>query len=209
MTTTAVEKLKIKDVFRVKLSKRGLGRKAVVLKSDLQAATVSVSYGTIVGGGVLISEQTGWISLRRGSQVETIGKWSGRLLPGASGEIMYNNDAAETSQKGSVAMATKPKPKAKASSSKSKSAERAPRATDAELDRLAARVVSLRDDKGKSWGDIEAELDVAPSRLRALYNRGGGEPKGARAGKKSGGKAAPKPAARRAAKKKANPSAKA
>jgi hypothetical protein len=50
------------------------------------------------------------------------------------------------------------------------------RASEAELDRLAAKVVSLRDDKGLAWGDIEEQLEIAPSRLRALYNRGGGEP---------------------------------
>jgi DNA-directed RNA polymerase specialized sigma24 family protein len=71
-----------------------------------------------------------------------------------------------------------------ASKTKAKAAEKdTTRASSDELDKLAAQVVKLRDVQGKSWGEIEEALDVAPGRLRALYNRGGGEPTRKRQGK--------------------------
>jgi hypothetical protein len=55
----------------------------------------------------------------------------------------------------------------------------------------------MRDQQNKSWGDIEDATGIAASRLRALYNRGGGAPSGAKSG--TAKKGAAKPAAKRAA----------
>jgi cyanate lyase len=38
--------------------------------------------------------------------------------------------------------------------------------------RLAAKVVKLRDDQGKSWKDIEQATGQNPGQLRRLYNAG-------------------------------------
>jgi hypothetical protein len=89
-------------------------------------------------------------------------------------------------------MPTKRKPAPK------KAAPRAERATEAQLDKDAARVVKMRDTQGKSWGEIAEATDIAPSRLRALYNRGGGSPSGTKAAPKGAakGRGAAKPAAK-------------
>jgi hypothetical protein len=38
--------------------------------------------------------------------------------------------------------------------------------------RLAAKVVKLRDEQGKSWNDIEKATGQNPGKLRRLYNAG-------------------------------------
>lgn len=86
-------------------------------------------------------------------------------------------------------MPTKPKRKPAAK----KAPARAERASEAQLDKDAAKVVKLRDNQNKSWGDIADLTDIAPSRLRALYNRGGGSPSATKAPTKKG---SAKPAAK-------------
>lgn len=62
------------------------------------------------------------------------------------------------------------------SNSKAKGSATRTRATEEELDTLAEQVVDMRDNDDMSWGEIEKKLKIAPSRLRQLYNRGGGKP---------------------------------
>lgn len=108
-------------------------------------------------------------------------------------------------------MPTKPKGKTSGRGAKSKpAAERAPRASEKELDTLSAKVVKMRDGQNKNWTDICDALDLTPSRARQLYNRGGGEPapraaaaKSKPAARKGGAKSG---AASRRAKGKRNPS---
>lgn len=76
-----------------------------------------------------------------------------------------------------MATATRKKPAKKAGAKKGGAKKGgSTRASNAELDKLAEKVVELRDNQELSWGEIEAKLEVAPSRLRQLYNRGGGKP---------------------------------
>lgn len=171
-----------RDVIRLKLtgSRRGFGRKVVVASLERESDTIGVNFLLIrkerTGGRYLA--EPGWTSLRNDAPVEVIGVWrDGELRTGAPGTLQNNG---ESPQKGVVTtMATTKrstgrKPAKKASSN---GGETRTRASADELDRLAAKVVDLRDNKGKSWGDIEEALDVAPGRLRSLYNRGGGEPR--------------------------------
>ena len=48
----------------------------------------------------------------------------------------------------------------------------APKAADKERARLAVRVVKLRDEQGKKWGEIEKATGLNGSQLRRLYNAG-------------------------------------
>jgi hypothetical protein len=199
------------------------GKKAVIIHVGKVPAGRGLTFRTLVGGATPIVSDTadGYISLRSGERIVLLGTWRGKLNPGSKGKIDQSNGEGESPQKGSDRMATRTAAKRgtkKTSGSKSKSTagsksqtEGKTRASDEELDKLAARVVKMRDDQGKSWGEIEEALEINPSRLRALYNRGGGEPTGARAGggKKSSGKSGAKTAGKKSGssrRKKADPS---
>lgn len=74
-------------------------------------------------------------------------------------------------------MATKTKKGKKGAKAKSTAKNNGrTRASNEELDEQAAEVVRLRDEEDLSWAEVEEETGIASSRLRALYNRGGGKP---------------------------------
>lgn len=201
-----------RDVFRLPGERNG--KKAVVVSCERHSETIGVNFLIVKEGGRRLGTEEGWTSLRNNDPVNIIGVWAdGQLVAGATdGVVQLFNEPGEDQEKGRAKMATRTarKGNTKNANAKAKSAtkaatsDRAPRATDAELDKLAARVVNLRDVKNQAWGDIAETLDIAPSRLRALYNRGGGEPTRERKGTakaatgaaakntKSAGKAAPK-----------------
>jgi hypothetical protein len=169
-----------RDVIRLSGSRRGFGRKVVVTSLDRQSETIGVNYLPVIGGGSLLGENSGWTSLSNSAPVKIIGVWKeGALRPGESGNLeLHNDDGTVSVRKGSrMATSTRAKKTTTArAKAKSNGGGESKRASADELDKLAARVVALRDDKGKSWGEIEEILEVAPGRLRSLYNRGGGEP---------------------------------
>jgi len=164
-------------------------KKAVVSVNERASETASVSFLPVIDKGRLLGGREYWTSLRPDEEVSLIGTWDGDIKPGHSG---YINDADGESAEGEGRMATAAKSKksgAKKSAAKSKTNGGTKRASNEELDTLAAKVVDLRDNKGKSWGEIEETLDINPGRLRSLYNRGGGTPTRER---KGSAKAAPK-----------------
>lgn len=166
-----------------------IGKKtAAVTRSARDTATVSVTFLPVIAKGELLGRTEGWSSIRLSESVRHIGTWEGDVKPGAFGHITIAPDGAE-GEGHRMAAKTAKKGGAKKSAAKSKSNGGTKRASNEELDKLAARVVDLRDNKGKSWGEIEEALDVNPGRLRSLYNRGGGEPTRER---KGSAKAAPK-----------------
>lgn len=176
--------LKIKKADVLRLGTRvGVGRKVVVVEKevDTRNKSVRVEYLNLIDHGRLLSEARGWTTFRTDEQVQKLGAWSGNLWSGSRGTIQYN-PGLEPGEGEAEMATTKSKSKGKSSTkskaankSKSNGGERS-RATNEELDELAEQVVDLRDNEGLSWGEIEDQLEVAPSRLRSLYNRGGGEP---------------------------------
>lgn len=183
MSVDVSKSIKTADVLRLG-SRVGVGRKVVVVEKDLDARNriMRVEYLNLIDHGQLLSEARGWTTYRLDEQVQRLGRWSGNLWSGSRGKIQYNpglgpgegeanSMATKTSARKGKA-ATKGKA---ANKSKSNGGERS-RATDEELDELAEQVVDLRDNEELSWGEIEEQLEIAPSRLRSLYNRGGGEP---------------------------------
>jgi hypothetical protein len=203
------------DVIRVSANGKGVtGRRSVVVSREIFDATVKVLYRGIVktSAGERISETVeGFTSLSPRILYPIEGVWEGELVPGAQGRAMqYDNGAyvapkttraPKRSQKGEAKVPTKPKGTAKKPAAKRGAAKpaAAPRQTEAQLDKQAAQVVKMRDTQGKSWSDIEAATGIAASRLRQLYNRGGGTPTATKA--TTAKKGATKPAAKRAASK--------
>ena len=189
MSVEVSQKIKIADVIRLG-NRVGSGRKAVVVKRELDThnRVVRIDYINIVDHGQLLSEAKGWTTYRVDEQVQKIGSWVGNHWSGSRGKIQNNpglngsgegevtNVATTKARKGKAATKSKA-----ANKSKSNGGERT-RATDEELDELAEQVVDLRDNEELSWSEIEEQLDIAPSRLRSLYNRGGGEPSKKRQG---------------------------
>lgn len=187
MSTKAVpEGLLGRDVIRVSSQRRGLGRKVVVVRCHHETESVGVDFLTLIGGGSQLGETPGWTSMRRGTPVQKMGIWRGPVEAGARGyweEI--NSDGEVVAERGAKVATTKTKGK-KGSKSGAKSSAKSnggeKRASNEELDKLAAKVVTMRDDKEMSWADIEEALDIGPGRLRSLYNRGEGEASGSRKG---------------------------
>jgi hypothetical protein len=205
------------DVIRISANGKGrAGKRVVVVERENFDPNVKVLWRGIVknASGERISDTVeGFTSLSARVLYPVEGVWEGELTPGAPGRtVEYNNRAYVTPkplkrQKGETAMAaTKSKGGRKTTAAKKTAAKKstaAPRATEAQLDRDAARVVKMRDQQNKSWGDIEEATGIAPSRLRQLYTRGGGQSSGTRGkGAASGGRktAAKKGAAKGAAK---------
>lgn len=218
------------DVIRISANGKGrTGRRAVVVSREVFDATAKVLYRGLVksnSGEHISGTVEGFTSLSNLILHPIEGVWEGELSPGSPGRTAMYNDQAylppeprparKRAQKGEPRMATrtagkgKSKPAAKRPAAKraaaTKTTERAERATEAQMDRDSAKIVKMRDQQGKAWGDIAEALDIAPSRLRALYNRGGGAPtatKGAKSkpaaakkGAAKGAKATTKPAAR-------------
>jgi hypothetical protein len=185
MERTLAKQLLPRDVIRLKLTgaRRGRGRKVVVtLPIERESDTIGVNFFQVRQdrSGQRYLGDAGWTSLKPSDPVEYIGVWrDGEMRVGAPGWLQTNG---ESPQKGAVPrMATTRAGKKKAAgrkpAAKSGSNGGGTRASADELDRLGAKVVDLRDNKGKSWGEIEEALDIAPGRLRSLYNRGGGEPR--------------------------------
>lgn len=197
------------DVIRTSTNGKGrTGKIAVVVSREVFDATVKVLYRGVVKGAnsERISETVeSFTSLSNLILYPVEGVWEGELVPGAPGRIMeYNNRAytppkrerGETSQKGEAKVPTRSKTAKKPAAKRAaKPAARAERASEAQLDKDAARVVKMRDQQNKSWSDIADATGIASSRLRQLYNRGGGTPTATKAGS-----AKAKPAARGAAK---------
>lgn len=205
------------DVIRISANGKGrTGRRAVVVSREVFDATTKVFFRGLVksSNGEHISETVeGFTSLSSLILHAIEGVWEGELAAGSPGRtVMYNDQAFVASeprparkrtQKGEANVPTRTAGKGKTKPAAKKVAKpaanaRAERATEAALDRDAAKVVKMRDTQGKAWGDIAEALDIAPSRLRALYNRGGGAPTATKGAAKSKPKA--KPAARGGAK---------
>lgn len=176
-------KIKTADVLRLG-SRVGVGRKVVVVEKDVDTRhrVVTISYLNLIDHGRLLSEAKGWTTYRLEEPVEKLGRWDGNLWSGSRGKIQYN-PGLEPGEGEANLMATKTKGAAAKKGTAKKGATKAKsnggeskRASNEELDALAAQVVDLRDNEEKSWGEIQEELDIEPSRLRSLYNRGGGEP---------------------------------
>jgi hypothetical protein len=182
MTEVPAGELRRGDVIRVSSTRRGLGRKAIVLKPIPRSETIEISYAVVIKGDEdsMISANEGLMYARPEQPVPWLGRWDGIVTTAASGRIV--SDESTTNGEGHMATATKgtrksgSKSGSKAKASNAKAATAKTRASNEELDELAAKVVKLRDSDGKSWGDIGDELDIAPGRLRQLYNRGGGKP---------------------------------
>jgi hypothetical protein len=198
------------DVIRISANGKGrTGKIAVVVSREIFDATVKVLYRGVVKGAnsERISETVeSFTSLSNLVLYPVEGVWEGELTPGAPGRIMeYNNRAytppkrerGKTSQKGEAKVPTRSKTAKKPAAKRAAkpAAARAERASEGQLDKDAARVVKMRDQQNKSWADIEAATGIASSRLRQLYNRGGGAPTATKAGS-----AKAKPAARGTAK---------
>jgi len=153
------------------------------LKPIPRSETIEISYAVVIKGDEdsMISANEGLMYARPEQPVPWLGRWDGIVTTAASGRIV--SDESTTNGEGQMATATKGTrkagsksgSKAKASNAKAATAK-GTRASNEELDELASKVVKLRDSDGKSWGDIGDELDIAPGRLRQLYNRGGGKP---------------------------------
>jgi histone H1/5 len=200
------QNLRPSDIIRISANGKGKsGRRTVVVSREAFDATVKVLYRGIVKGanGEHISETVeGFTSLSNRVLYPIEGIWEGELVPGAAGRtVEYDNTAykaprsrGKSPQKGEAKVPTKPKGRPARKPAAKKSAPRAERATDAQLDKDAARVVKMRDSQNKSWAEIEEATGIAASRLRQLYNRGGGAPSATKA-KPSGGRAASKKAA--------------
>jgi hypothetical protein len=165
-------------------SRRGRGRKVVVVSAVNLGASVAVEHIAITGSataGYRLGQGIAVTYLNPHIPVKVEDQWNGEVVRGRSGSFgkASNNRSPKRAEGEGQMAATKEKGKskgAKGAKGKAKETPTRERASEAELDKLAARVVTLRDDKGKSWAEIEETLEVAPSRLRALYNRGGGEP---------------------------------
>lgn len=203
------------DVIRISANGKGrTGRRAVVVSREAFDATAKVFYRGLVksSNGEHVSDSVdGFTSLSNLILHAIEGVWEGELAPGSPGRtVMYNDQAyvspeprpaRKRTQKGEPQMATRTagKGKAKPAAAKRGAAKKAPateRATEAQLDRDSAKVVKMRDTQGKAWGDIAEALDIAPSRLRALYNRGGGTPTATKGTPAKAAKGKAKPAAR-------------
>lgn len=204
MRASKADGLRPSDVIRLSLKRGGLGRRVVVYQKIIESEVTRVLYRRLVkdGTGTRVSDSGEGLTFLSNRILHPIeGVWEGDLDPGSPGRVVFYDkqryvplpDAPEIpeSRKGRSTVATKSKSGAKKGAAKSKAKSNGgERATDAQLDKLSAQVVKLRDVQGKSWSDIEEQLDIAPSRLRQLYNRGGGEASGSRASsgtKKSGG----------------------
>jgi hypothetical protein len=180
----------------------------VVVEREVFDATAKVLYRGLVkgGNGEHISDTVeGFTSLSNRVLYPIEGIWEGELTPGSPGRVMeYNNRAYQAPKKGEAKVPTRTAGKGGRKPAAKKTSARSERASEAQLDKDAARVVKMRDNQGKSWGDIEATTGIAPSRLRQLYTRGGGSSTGSRAAAKPAargrGAAAKKPAAKKAAK---------
>lgn len=197
------ESLRPSDVIRVSAKSGQSGRRVVVVSREVFDASVKVLYRGLVKGPSwehISDTSEGFTSLSNRTLHPVEGVWEGELTPGAPGRTMeYNNRAYQAPKlKGEAKVPTaKKKAPARGRAAAKKAAPRADRATEAQLDKQSAQVVKMRDTQNKAWGDIADALDIAPSRLRALYNRGGGAPtatrgKGATAKKSTGGKTAAK-----------------
>lgn len=180
MSVDVSKSIKSGDVLRLG-TRVGSGRKVVVVekKVDVRNKTVNVDYVCLIDHGRLLSEAKGWTTFRLDEPVQKLGRWSGNLWSGSRGKVQYNPGLEGLGEGEAQVATTKSKSKATkskaANKSKSNGGEKS-RASNEELDELAEQVVDLRDNEGLSWGEIQEQLDIAPSRLRSLYNRGGGEP---------------------------------
>lgn len=170
------------SVIRVFNTRRGLGRKAVVTDRRFHLGSWEVMYLLMRRdrSGRLLENTYGTTTYNKAKSVQVEGRWTGALKQGARGELEEYNQQGEakvaTTKTRSSKSGTR-KSGAKKSSSASKNGKsESKRASNEELDKQAAQVVKMRDEDEKSWGEIEEALDIAPSRLRALYNRGGGKP---------------------------------
>lgn len=180
MPTIEAKQLRVRDVIRVKGSARGLGRKCVISTRELSRDGVSLEYLVVGGGGTrLVSD--GWTTLRPDERTGKIGSWDGIVSLGADGSIKYDDSSESEGEGAEMATATKTRKtaakkggKTVAKKSGSKNDERS-RASNDELDEQAAEVVRLRDEEELSWAEVAEESGIAMSRLRGLYNRGGGE----------------------------------
>lgn len=180
--------LRPSDVMRLYQKSSGLafGKRIVVVEREVLSDTVRVTYRALTGGKSdrRISDSVEGITfLNRKILFPIEGIWEGELVPGSRGRVVeYNNrryipsrvEGEDTKVPTKTSKGAKSTGRAAAKSKPA--AERAPRATDAQLDKLSAQVVKLRDTQGKGWDVICEQLDITPSRARQLYNRGGGEP---------------------------------
>lgn len=143
---------------------------------------VAFFFRRVIGRGKQLRQDESWTTRMTTDQVRVLGRWKGLLEAGCSGNIV-DKDGKPVETEGEPTMATRTKtaakkaakPAAKKAGAAKKASERT-RASNEELDALAEQVVDLRDNQGLAWGVIGEQLDVEPSRLRALYNRGGGQP---------------------------------
>lgn len=204
MTQVLPRELKSNDVIRLSGSRRGLGRKVAVKQVEDRGESTVVFNLVITGDGTgtrKLGTAVGVVFLRSALPIDVIGQWEGDVAPENYGRFHPSNGRdrrffrkspmVQEDQEGEAQVATATKTgKKKGTSAKGKSTAKSngdrTRATDEELDKLAARVVKLRDVDEKSWSDIEDIMDIGPGRLRQLYNRGGGEP--AERGSSSNGK---------------------
>lgn len=179
------ESLRPSDVMRLypKSSGLGFGKRVVVVEREVLSGSVRVIYRGLTGGKSdrRISDSMEGITFLNRKIIHPIeGVWEGELIPGSRGRVVeYNNrryDPPRTEGEAKVPTKPKGKPAARGAAKSKAAAERAPRASERELDTLSAKVVKLRDSQNKDWGTICDTLDITPSRARQLYNRGGGEP---------------------------------
>lgn len=199
------------DIIRLRGSRSG--KRVVVYARDVHSDSVAVSYRGIVGKDARrISDNVEGVTYLNRRLLQPLeGIWEGELIPGAPGRIVpYVNGRyvpAKQSSNGERKGAKMPaaKSKGRKTAAKKSTSNGGERATEAQLDKLSARVVTMRDSQGKAWGDICDALDIQPSRARQLYNRGGGEPTRTKAAGAKKGAAAKKTAAKGRGKRK-NPS---
>lgn len=205
MRAALPESLRVSDVLRLYAKPgKGFGRKIVVVGKEIRAESVRIWYRGVTGGKETrrISDNVeGFTDLNR-RIVHTIeGVWEGDTEPGQLGRIvLYNNrryysppeESSNGERKGAI---MPPKGKTARGGRKPAAAKKSTsnggggtRATEAQLDKLSAQVVKMRDTQGKAWSDICDTLDIQPSRARQLYNRGGGAPAERTAAKKPAAK---------------------
>lgn len=176
------------------------GRRVVVISREVFDVTVKIQYRGLVKGGNgenISNTVEGFSSLSNRILFPIEGIWEGELTPGARGRVVEYNNRAYVPAKGEAKMpAAKSKTAGrKPAAKKTAASDRAPRQTEAQLDKQSAQVVKMRDSQNKSWGDIEAATGIAPSRLRQLYTRGGGASTGTRGAGATKTKAKSTPAA--------------
>jgi hypothetical protein len=187
----------------VRGSRKGRGRRVVVVERVVESEVVRIVWRGLAKDDVgrRVSDVSEGISFLARKILHPIeGVWEGELIPGARGRVVeYNNRRYEPPRsEGEAIMPAASRSKGKAgaakgrgAAAKAKSNGGGERATEAQLDKLSAQVVKLRDTQGKSWTEVCETLDIQPSRARQLYNRGGGEPTRQRASSGGGkGKAA-------------------